>query len=814
MHPDDDDIVGTDISRRGMSSTGDVRSLVPFREPPRVSPTDGDFEIDDEQPLGPGDYWIMIRDRLWFIVTLTLIVTVLTLLFVVRLPDVYQAEASIQIDLENNHALGSSKNASVVINDPSDNPAYFNTQVLLLKSPAFLRRVVKTLGADKDSRILGHPASSNWTWHNIFGVNGGQQESANGKSLRADSIAPAPPDGGIAEAQKLEPYVSSLRNGLEVKLTETTRLVSISFSHTDPAIAAKVANVVADTFVQSNWERRAETNSSAGEFLQKRIAELQSKIGENEKRLIDYAKEHQILPPDSGKDIETERLMTLDRGLLDAEDKRKLAEAEYQAALAPGAAAAMVEGSSSANGQLNTINARLADLRQRRAVLLLEAGENWPEVKELNKQITDLEKELKDTRDHAVTVILTNLETRYRQALAREQALRKGFEQQHSQTLAQDEAGINYRMIQQETTTYRALLDNLLQRSKENDVVLAGTPNNFHVTDYATLPIRLVGPKRLIIVAIAFASSLIFGIGFSVFLGKIDDNVPINSVERVERLFGLPALAVLPSAGPGRRTLPGVSALQRRDGRGGNGLLINQETRSPLTESYKKLRTSVLLSTPGRVPKTLLMASSFPAEGKTTAVINTGLVLAQTNGKVLLIDADLRHPSLHEILGIENQQGLSSILSNGFSEDETLAMIEQYEDSDLYILPAGPLMDNPAELLASDRMRSLISTLGSTFAHIIIDSPPLSYFTDAVVLSSIVDGVLLVVRGPKTPRQVARYSLQSLEAVGAPILGVVLNDVNLRSNDYRYYRDYYGRFDSSGKPRPRRNGYSGIKLDL
>jgi succinoglycan biosynthesis transport protein ExoP len=812
MHPDDDDKVGTDITRRGMSSTGDVRSLVPFREPPRVSsPTDGDFEIDDEQTLGPGDYWTMIRDRLWFIVTVTLIITVLALLYVARQPDVYQAEASIQVDLENSPTMGSAKNASVIINDPSDNTAYFNTQLLLLKSPAFLRRVVKTLSAENDSSIFGRPASSNLTWRNIFRANGAQQESANGKSLRADAIAPAPPDGGIAEAQKLEPYVNSLRTGLEVKLTETTRLISISFSHTNPAIAAKVANVVADSFVQSNWERRAATNSSAGEFLQKRIAELQFKIGENEKRLIDYAKEHQILPPDSGKDIETERLMTLDRGLLEAENKRKLAEAEYQAALAPGAAAALVEGNSSVNAQLNTINARLADLRQRRAVLLLEAGENWPEVKELNKQITDLEQELKNTRDHAVTVILTNLETRYRQALASEQSLRKGFEQQHSETLAQDEAGINYRMIQQETATYRGLLDNLLQRSKENDVVLAATPNNVHVTDYATLPVRLVGPRRLTIVAIAFGGALILGIGFSVFLGKIDDNVPINSVRRVEGLFGLPALAVLPNAARGRRAFPGIRALQRRDGRAGSALLLNQETRSPLTESYKKLRTSVLLSTPGRVPKTLLMASSSPNEGKTTAVINTGLVLAQTNGKVLLIDADLRHPSLHEILGIENQQGLSSILSNRFSADQTVAMIEQYEDSNLYILPAGPLIDNPAELLASDRMRSLITTLSSTFAHIIIDSPPLSYFTDAVLLSTMVDGVLLVVRGPKTPRQVAHHSLQSLEAVGAPILGVVLNDVNVRSNDYRFYRDYYGRYDSSAKAK---NGYSGTKLDL
>jgi len=189
--------------------------------------------------------------------------------------------------------------------------------------------------------------------------------------------------------------------------------------------------------------------------------------------------------------------------------------------------------------------------------------------------------------------------------------------------------------------------------------------------------------------------------------------------------------------------------------------------------------------------KTLLVTSSLPGEGKTTAVINTGLVMCQTGAKILLIDGDLRHPSLHEILAIENDRGLSTILSSDTSEAEVLSMIEQYKSSNLYVLPAGPGRDDAAELLGSDRMRRLIHTLKPTFSHIIIDSPPISFFTDAALICSVVDGVLMIVRGPKSPRQVARYSLQSLDAVRAPILGIVLNAVNLRSNDYSYYRSYY-----------------------
>jgi len=387
--------------------------------------------------------------------------------------------------------------------------------------------------------------------------------------------------------------------------------------------------------------------------------------------------------------------------------------------------------------------------------------------------------------------VLTNLETRYRQSLAREQSLRKGFDQQHIDAMNENAAAIDYRMIQQETGTYRGLLDSLLQRSKENEIVLAATPNNVHVTDYATLPVVPVGPKRLRLVALAFAFSFAFGVGFVVLLGSLEDSVPVNSVERVERMFGLPALAVIPMATRRRRQLLGIKSLQKRNGNGHAGLLVHEDTHSSMTESYKKLRTSVLHSSENRSLQTLLVASSLPGEGKTTAVINTGFVMSQTGARVLLIDGDLRHPSLHEILGMENEQGLSTILSSDLSEAEALAMIEQYKESSLYVLPSGPATDNPAELLGSERMRSLIKSFSSTFSHIIIDSPPISFFTDAVLISSLVDGVLMMVRGPKSPRQVARHSIQSLDGVGAPILGVVLNAVDVKSNNYSYYRNYY-----------------------
>jgi len=265
----------------------------------------------------------------------------------------------------------------------------------------------------------------------------------------------------------------------------------------------------------------------------------------------------------------------------------------------------------------------------------------------------------------------------------------------------------------------------------------------------------------------------------------------------------LPALAVIPSVGGATRrrsSLPGVTALQKQNGNGngnGNGhahseLLINIDSRSPLAESYRHLRTSVLLSTAGRAPKSLLITSSLPGEGKTTTAVNTAISLAQTGASVVIIDADMRRPRLQQIFNVDRREGLSSVLSSDATEADMLAMIETDEASGLDVMSSGPIPPNPAELLGSDQMRRLMTALQAHYTHVIVDSPPISSFTDGVLISTMVDGVLLVVHGGKSSRHIVRRSKQLLSDVGAKVLGVVLNNVNLQSHDYYYYQSYYG----------------------
>ena len=753
------------------------------------------------------DYWRAIRKRLWLVLGLVALVTMLALVYVARKPDIYEAQARVQVNLEEDGTLASK---TQYFYGSSDDPIYFNTQLQILVSQGLMRRVVRTLDLEHNTDFFnGTAAQKTSPWQNLLQMVGLKKKEPTPDVKTTDQLpltattAPGPAREDLTEARRLAPFVGTILGGLKVEPVKEsrgyykeTRLIDIKYSHVDPLVAAKVVNAIAETYVLSNLEKRTETNSSTGSFLQKRIAELQQQIRTEEERLVNYARNNQIISLDPNQNTVVERLAALNRQLLEAENDRKTAEAAYNAARSPGASEALAD---SETKQSSDLEGKLNDLKQKRVTLLIDATEEAPEVKEVDQQIAELTKQLRDQRSRKSSTLLTNLETRYRQTLAREQALRKSFDQQRGETLTQNEAAINYRIIQQGIETNKTLLNSLLQGAKENEVVVAGKPNNISIVDYALAPESPIGPNRSRTVLVAFLLSIGLAIGFALFLEYMDDTV--RSTEDVERLLHLPALAIIPSvASSGRnRSLGPGTALQKRSGAAnGNGsvsdnpeLLMNVDGRSPLAEAYRHLRTSVLLSTAGRAPKSLLVTSSLPGEGKTTTAVNTALSLAQTGATVVIIDADMRRPRLQSIFNLRGELGLSSILSNDVDDEDVLAMVHKDETTGLNILSSGPIPPNPAELLGSDQMRKLFVLLENKFTHVVVDSPPVSSFTDGVLIASMVDGVLLVVHGGKSSRHIVRRSRQLLQDVGAKILGVVLNNTAVQSHDYYYYQRYY-----------------------
>jgi succinoglycan biosynthesis transport protein ExoP len=767
------------------------------------------YDRGDSQTSHLRDYWRVIRKHLWLVIGLTLVVSTLVAIYMVRKPDIYESQARIQVDLENGNSLlgGMSKNSPVILNNEGNDPAYFNTQLQILTGPGLLRRVVKNLDLEHNPDFASQSSSGKSMWTSLRSVLGFNSKPASKNSNTNDipvntSSSSAAED--LAEAERLADYVDELESTLKVEpVKETrltvreTRLIDLSYRHTDAHLAAKIVNSVAETFINQNKERKNETSSNTGSYLQQRIAELQSTIRTKEEELINYAKNHQILSLDANQNTVVERLEGLNKQLLTAENERKLAEAAYKASLQPGAASAMAEGGAvelvpSATKVTTEAELKLAELRQKRAELLVENTENWPEVKEIEKQIAVREKQLNETRSRATSVVTTNLKTRYLQAQATEDALRKSYNDQRAETLTQNEAAVNYRIIQQEIDTNKTLLEGLLQRTKENDVVMAGTPNNIRVVDYAIAEKKPVGPRRTLIVAVSALLSLGLGVGLAFFIEYLDDS--IRSAEDVEKFLHLPSVAVIPQVGivkHGRLRPAKNGALTTLSSNGNEVLLTDIDKRSPLAEAYRHLRTSILLSTAGRPPKTLLITSSVPSEGKTTTAVNTAISLAQTGARVLIIDADMRRPRMQSIFHLSNEYGLSALLSRDAVDSDISSAIQRDEETGLFIMTAGPVPPNPAELIGSEQMLKLISKASANFAHVIVDSPPVAAFTDGVLIASMVDAVLLVVHSGKNSRKIVGRARKLLNDVGARIIGVVLNRADGSSHGDYYYNSYY-----------------------
>jgi capsular exopolysaccharide synthesis family protein len=743
------------------------------------------------------EYWVAARKHMWMIIGICLLISTLAAIYSARQPDIYEATAKIQVNTENsNPALGAFKSNSLILNSSYTDPVYFNTQMQILSSAGLLARVVRTLDLEHNQDFLRPQSAQNRsTWESLKRMVGaGPKAQDDNKTIAPDKVplssdlAPATSRDDLVEVNRIYPLVGGLQGGLSVKQQPDTRIINVSFRHSDPKVAAKIANAISQTFVLQNVERKTETGETAGEFLQNRIAKLQLEIQEGEEKLNNYARNNGIISLKPEQNVVIERLGALNVEVTAAENDRIAAETAYRQSLDAGAAEAQVDESAK---DLDEARAKLNELMQKREQLLVDYTPKYPEVVAIDKQIATVRRQIDETRTRKTKVATTNLKTKYEQAKAREDALRATYERQKAEATTQNEAAVNYNIMQQQIATNKSLLDGLLQQAKQNDVIMAGTPNNVNIVDYAPVPGGPIGPRRFQTVAIAFLISLVLGVALARYLEYLDDS--IHTADDVEKLLRLPALAVIPTIGnlpQKRRILPANLSLQRRNADAPE-LLTDASGRSPLAEAYRQLRTSVLLSSAGGAPQTILVTSSQPSEGKTTTVVNTAITLAQTGAIVLVIDADMRRPRVHSILGVENTKGLSTILASSSNEKEMLEVFEYHKPSGLYVLPAGPIPPNPAELLGSDQMRVLLDRLRGSFTHIVIDSPPIASFTDSVLLSTLVDGVLLVVHGGRASRNIIRRSRQLLQDVGARIFGVVLNNVNLTKGDDYYYRYYY-----------------------
>lgn len=730
------------------------------------------------------DYWRVLVKRRWSVLTcfLVTVITVATATFVQQ--PIYKATATIKIDKAEPKVLKFEGVAPPLDGQTDD---YYQTQYKLLTSYSLAERVVRSLRLDSPPEVAGKEGVFLQAWGWLLNLTG--------------SIGSQSPTGQVAgETPTAEsPAVKSFLRKLEIEPVKNTRLVKISFLSSSPGLSAQVSNALAEGFIEHSIEQKLGATKYAGDFLAKQIQEVRAKLESSDELLHKFAKQKQYMVLDEKQEQTTKQLSLLTDSLMRVRSERLAKEALHRQTQGQGQDFQSIP---------SVLESKLiADLKQEYFRLQAEYGKlsetflpDYPRMVALKKNIEEVKVKL----DGEVGRVVKGLQSSYEAALKSERLLEASVEKQKQVTLKTNEDSIQYNILKREVDINRELYAGLLQRMKEITVSAGLDSTNIQVTDRAKIPMAPYRPQKALNMLLGVILGLSMGVGLAFFSEYLDNT--LNTVEEVEDAFGLPILGIVPALAyvERRKRLRGAT---NGEGKHSFELIMQQDQTSLLSEAIRNIRTSLLFSLPENPPKLLLVTSPEPGDGKTGVSINIATALSQLGGDVLLIDADMRYPDCHRILGQDRTPGLSNFL---VGDAELTKVVSSTSIPNLYLMPAGQFPLNPAELLGSERMKVALELLCQQFKHVIIDSPPVLGFTDSVILSTVADAVVLIVRGGKTTREAAQRTIITLEGVNAKILGVVINSIDLHGNGYSYYSDYLDYYRRKSETRGSSMSHAGL----
>jgi polysaccharide biosynthesis transport protein len=719
-----------------------------YRQPGNSYPNYPNLELQDEQ-AGGFDFYKYLRiitKYRWLILGILLTSLLVAIAATFLMTPIYRATASIQIDRE---ALNIVKVDGVQPDEgQTGGQDFYQTQYELLASRSLAERVSSTLGLTNDKTFNAKTKSAfDLVKELIFGENA---KAENQQELTQEELS--------------RRTVDRLIRSLNIAPVRGSRIVKINIDHTDPSLARKIVDGYAEVYIADNLDRRFEATSYARKFLEERLQQLKARLEESEKQLVKYAEDQGIIRLDDNKNLSGTDLEAINSKLAEVRAERSKKEQLWKQAQATnglGLKEILDSDAIKANRKLRT---ELAAEYQQKLAIYKPA---FPAMAQLRNQIKELDRQV----ESEVVAIKQSIESAYLASKEEEQDLESRLELSKTNVVDQRNRSIQYNIIQREVDTNRSLYDGLLQRYKEIGLAGGVGTNNITIVDKATQPLFPRSPNLLLNVGLALLGGLMLGVLAAIGFDYLDDS--FKSPEDIEREIGLPVVGVVPKPKA--------------------GMMIEDElldARSAMSEAYRSLRTGLQFSTSEGLPRTLLVTSSKPSEGKTTTTISLAKSLANIGLQVLLIDGDLRNASIHKRLRCSNELGLSNYLSGSKQPEE---VVQATDTEGLVLMSSGPLPPNPAELLTGPRMPSLLTLASQSFDIVLIDGPPIMGLADAPLLSSAIQATLLVVAANETRRSTVKIALKRLQFARANIVGALLNKFDAKQTGYGYgygYGDY------------------------
>ena len=729
------------------------------------------------------DYLRVIYKHQWTILTVFAIIVVSVTIFSFTATPIYRGTTRLIIEKENPKVVSFQEVMSV----DSSGLDYYQTQYKIIESRAVANEVIKRLQLDKNEEFVPRPGIFSAIWETIL------YPFAYVKSLLKTEQPVTPPSGqGLAEPYS--PLVSTFIKHERISPIRNSRLVDVSFDAKDPVMAARITNTLARAYIDLNLQTKLKATADAVSWLNQQVDQEKKKVEQAEQALLLYKQEHGIITDFSSNSetITAQKLAELNKQVVDATSRRVETETRYRQAK-------QLEQNPDSMGSIPEVlqSLLIQDITKQEVEIQKKLSELSKRYGAKHPQIIALDNELKALgirKSAEIQRIVGALQNENRVALAREQSLKSALGQQKGESLNLNKKAIDYNVLKRDAETSKEMFDLLIKRFKETSMTEDIRTGNIRIIDPAEVPRTPVKPQKALNIFLSIVMGLFLGIGLAFFLEYIDSTIKLPT--EINDFLKIPFLGLVPAL-----AMETDTEGKQHDRTPAQDLVTMDAPKSTASESYRGIRTSLLLSSADHSPQVILVCSSGPSEGKTISAANLAVTMAQAGGKVLVLDCDMRRPKMHRLLGVDRDKGMSNILVGARTLEE---VIVHTQIPNMDFIPSGPIPPNPSEMLGSDRMKSLLEEARTRYERIIIDSPPISAVTDAVILSRVADGTAVIIRSGVTNREIVKNGLSQLQAVNARILGAILNGVHLDRDRYYYYQyQYYYYYGESGEKRKR-----------